>query len=79
MLHCCSGFVALSSWQVARSPFETYETKSKRQLDPPQLLWTTGVPGDLVGGPRAYQGSFRGLKPHRVHARRGFFLHEQID
>ena len=35
-----------------------------------------GVPGGLVGGPRAYQDQFRGFKSHRVHARKGFFLHE---
>ena len=34
-----------------------------------------GVPGGLVGGPRAYQDQFRGFKSHRVHARRDFFLH----
>ena len=27
------------------------------------------------GGPRAYQDQFRGFKSHRVHARRGCFLH----
>ena len=39
-----------------------------------------GVPGGLVGGPRAYQDQFRGFKSHRVHAR-GFFLQkkEEID
>ena len=35
-----------------------------------------GVPGGLVGGPRAYQDQFRGFKSHRVHARKGFFLYE---
>ena len=34
-----------------------------------------GVPGGLVGGPRAYQDQVRGFKSHRVHARKGFFLH----
>ena len=34
-----------------------------------------GIPGGLVGGPRAYQDRFREFKSHRVHARRGFFLH----
>ena len=38
-----------------------------------------GVLGGLVGGPRAYQDQFRGFKSHRVHARRDFFLHEEID
>ena len=38
-----------------------------------------GVPGGLTGGPRAYQDQFRGFKSHRVHARRDFFLHEEID
>ena len=40
-----------------------------------------GVPGGLVGCPRAYQDQFRGFKSHRVHihARRDFFLHEEID
>ena len=28
-----------------------------------------GVPGGLVGGPRAYQYQFRGFKSHRVHGR----------
>ena len=37
-----------------------------------------GVPGGLVGGPRAYQDQFRGFKSHRVHARRGFFLHKKM-
>ena len=31
-----------------------------------------GVPGGLVGGPRAHQNQFRGFKSHRVHARRVF-------
>ena len=30
-----------------------------------------GVPGGLVGGPRAHQDQLRGFKSHRVHARRG--------
>ena len=35
-----------------------------------------GVPGGLVGGPRAYyQHLFRGFKSHRVHAR-DFFLQQ---
>ena len=41
-----------------------------------RLLWggtivnmNYGVPGGLVGGPRAYQDQFRGFKSHRVHAR----------
>ena len=37
-----------------------------------------GVPGGLVGGPRAYQDQFRGFKSHRVHARRDFFLHTKL-
>ena len=39
----------------------------------------TGVPGGLVGGPRAYQDQCRGFKSHRVHARRVFFLLKKID
>ena len=40
----------------------------------------TGIfPGGLVGGPRVYQDQFRGFKSHRVHARRDFFLHKEID
>ena len=42
-------------------------------------LVPAGVPGGLVGGPRAYQDQFRGFKSHRVHARRDFFLHKEID
>ena len=38
-----------------------------------------GVPVGLVGGPRPYQDQFRRFKSRRVHARRGFFLHKQID
>ena len=38
-----------------------------------------GVPGGLVGGPRAYQDQFRGFKSHGVHARRDFSLLKQID
>ena len=38
-----------------------------------------GVPGGLVGGPRAYQDSFREFKYHRVHARRDFFLRKKND
>ena len=41
-------------------------------------LHNSGVPGGLVGGPRAYQDQFRGFKSHRVHSR-GFFLHKKID
>ena len=38
-----------------------------------------GVPGGLVGGPRAYQDQFRGFKSHRVHARgRDFFLRKKM-
>ena len=36
-----------------------------------------GVPGGLVGGPRAYQDQFRGFKSHRVHTPRGLFLLKQ--
>ena len=36
-----------------------------------------GVPGGLAGGPRAHHDQFRGFKSHRVHARKGFFLHEK--
>ena len=32
-----------------------------------------------MGGPRAYQDQFLGFKSHRVHARRDFFLNEEID
>ena len=41
--------------------------------------WTidaAGVPGGLIGGPRAYKYHFRGFKSHRVHTRRGYFLHK---
>ena len=38
----------------------------------------TGVPGGLVGGPRAYQDQLRGFKSHRVHARRDFFFHKKV-
>ena len=38
-----------------------------------------GVPGGFVGGPRAYQDQIREFKPHRVHARRDFFSHKEID
>ena len=37
-----------------------------------------GVPGGLVGGPRAYQDQIRGFKSHRVHARSDFFLHKTM-
>ena len=37
----------------------------------------SGVPGGLVGGPRAYQDQLRGFKSHRVHAR-GFFLQKKM-
>ena len=36
------------------------------------------VPGRLVGGPRAYQDQYcGGVKSHRVHARRDFFLRKK--
>ena len=38
-----------------------------------------GVPGGLVGGPRAYQDQFRGFKSHRVYARRGFFFIRKLN
>ena len=41
------------------------------------FFYRSGVPGSLVGGPRAYQDQFRGVKSHRVHARRDFFLHKK--
>ena len=40
-------------------------------------LLQVGIPGGLVGGPRAYQDLFRGFKSHRVHTRRDFFLHKK--
>ena len=42
------------------------------------VLQHAGVPGGLIGGPRAYQDLFRGFKYHRVHARRGFLLHNKL-
>ena len=39
-----------------------------------------GVPGGLVGGPRAYvhtKDQFRGFQSHRVHTRKGVFLHKK--
>jgi len=38
----------------------------------------TGVPGGLVGGPRACQDQFREFESHRVHAHRDFFLHKKL-
>ena len=37
-----------------------------------------GLPGGLIGGPRAYQDQFRRFKSHRVHAGRGVFLHKKM-
>ena len=37
-----------------------------------------GVPGGLVGGPRAYQDQFREFKSHRVNARRDFLLQTKL-
>ena len=37
-----------------------------------------GVPGGLVGVPRAYQDQFCGFKSRRVHARRGFFCFSKL-
>ena len=40
-----------------------------------------GVPGGLVGGPRAYvhtKDQFRGFQSHRVQTRKGVFLHKKI-
>ena len=50
------------------------------EAESPVITWVqAGVPGGLVGGPRAYQDQFRGFKYHRVHARRDFFLLKKID
>ena len=38
-----------------------------------------GVPGGLVGGPRAYQAILWVQVFPSAHARRNFFLHEEID
>ena len=35
-----------------------------------------GIPGGLVGCPRAYQDPFRAFGSHRVHAPGDFFLHK---
>ena len=40
------------------------------------FYYLAGVPGGLVGGPRAYSYQFRGFKSHRVHNRKGFGWHE---
>ena len=37
-----------------------------------------GVPGDLVGGPRAYQDQYLGFMSHRVYAR-DIFLQRKVD
>ena len=42
----------------------------------PVYSYRVGVPGGLVGGPRAYEDQFRGFKSHRVNAR-GFFLQKK--
>ena len=41
-----------------------------------QIIFEPGVPGGLVGGPRAYQDQFHGFESRWVHARRDLFLHE---
>ena len=55
---------------------ETYQIPFNVLSDSTGVLFqAASVPGDLVGGPRAYQHQFCGFKPHRVHARRDSFLH----
>ena len=40
---------------------------------------TAGVPGGLVGYPRAYYNQFRGFNSHRVHILVGTFSCIKID
>ena len=63
---------ALAFWRRLRGrQSKIYQMKSFRDT-------YAVVLGGLVGGPRAYQDQFRGHKSHRVHARRDFFLYEQM-
>ena len=55
-------------WIFSACPNRTYTCTGKAIN-----TYEADVSGALVGGPRAYQDQFHGIKLHRVHAR-GFFL-----